>query len=382
MTASAMFFAFGWLFVTSLSAQSTDLRVIRAAQRDSIEKREIAPGVVHTSYMLQGPYTLDVVAVDLREGSLNIETFRPESLTTTTEQVRRRSIGGGRVLAAINADFFSFKTHWPVGNQVSGGKMVVGLPSRRSHVGLSAAGRPMMEPLTFTGSMSWGWSTTAGLQGVNIPVDSTGPVMYNEFWGASTRTPAGTWEAVIRPLGEWEVNDTMRCAVERVDRRGNALLSEGRAVISWTGAGVTEVVKPGDTVTVVLSLGSTAWSLKEVVGGGGRILVDGHPADDSLAAREGIGRKFLEDRHPRTFVGIDRDSTTLFLCTVDGRQASSIGMNFRELAWFFRSIGGWNAVNLDGGGSTTMVVDGRIVNNPSDRTGERAVANTLMVVGR
>jgi exopolysaccharide biosynthesis protein len=55
-------------------------------------------------------------------------------------------------------------------------------------------------------------------------------------------------------------------------------------------------------------------------------------------------------------------------------------MNFQEMSDFLLSIGVWNAVNLDGGGSTTMVIHNKIVNSPSDKTGERPVANTLQIV--
>ncbi len=70
----------------------------------------------------------------------------------------------------------------------------------------------------------------------------------------------------------------------------------------------------------------------------------------------------------------------MYLCTVDGRQASSIGMTFAEMANFLLSIGSWDAFNFDGGGSTTMVVRGAIVNSPSDPAGERSVANSLQVI--
>jgi exopolysaccharide biosynthesis protein len=79
-------------------------------------------------------------------------------------------------------------------------------------------------------------------------------------------------------------------------------------------------------------------------------------------------------------VGFDRDSTKLYLCVVDGRQEKSIGMSFGEMADFLLSMGVWNAVNFDGGGSTTMVIRGKIVNSPSDKTGERPVANSFQVV--
>jgi exopolysaccharide biosynthesis protein len=70
------------------------------------------------------------------------------------------------------------------------------------------------------------------------------------------------------------------------------------------------------------------------------------------------------------------------LVTIDGRQEASLGMSFAEMADFLLTLGATDALNLDGGGSTAMVIDGEVVNRPSDITGERAVANVLLLVER
>jgi exopolysaccharide biosynthesis protein len=97
---------------------------------------------------------------------------------------------------------------------------------------------------------------------------------------------------------------------------------------------------------------------------------------------EGTISRNAEARHPRTAVGFSRDSSTLFLLVVDGRSTASVGMTLVELAALMRRVGAWQALNFDGGGSTTMIVDGAIVNTPSDTTGEREVGNALLVVVR
>jgi exopolysaccharide biosynthesis protein len=96
---------------------------------------------------------------------------------------------------------------------------------------------------------------------------------------------------------------------------------------------------------------------------------------------------FAKGRHPRTGVGINANGKRLLLVVVDGRQAPySDGMSLRELADLMRALGAREAINLDGGGSTTMVVADsagatvRIVNRPSDPTGERPVGNALAAV--
>jgi exopolysaccharide biosynthesis protein len=83
---------------------------------------------------------------------------------------------------------------------------------------------------------------------------------------------------------------------------------------------------------------------------------------------------------PRTAVGFSRDSSTLYLLVVDGRSTLSAGMTTVQLAAMLQRLGAWHAMNFDGGGSTTMVIDGQVVNAPSDPTGERPVRIALFVV--
>lgn len=84
------------------------------------------------------------------------------------------------------------------------------------------------------------------------------------------------------------------------------------------------------------------------------------------------------DRNPRTGVGITSDGRIL-LVTVDGRRDGSVGMTPVQFAKLFRYLGATRALNLDGGGSTTMVVKGNILNRPSDGR-ERAVSSALLVL--
>ena len=87
-------------------------------------------------------------------------------------------------------------------------------------------------------------------------------------------------------------------------------------------------------------------------------------------------------RNPRTGVGLDRDGRIL-LVTVDGRRPGySVGMTLLEFANQFERLGARWALNLDGGGSTTMWVKGRgVINRPSDPGGERYVSFALLVLG-
>lgn len=89
--------------------------------------------------------------------------------------------------------------------------------------------------------------------------------------------------------------------------------------------------------------------------------------------------KFVNNRHPRTCIGITNDSIKFI--TIDGRSKKAQGMSLPELQQYLQSIGCVDAINLDGGGSTTMwIYDKGVVNFPSDKLGERPVSNAILVV--
>ncbi|MFI5757404.1 phosphodiester glycosidase family protein [Streptomyces sp. NPDC051569] len=112
----------------------------------------------------------------------------------------------------------------------------------------------------------------------------------------------------------------------------------------------------------------------------GRVHVDAK-AEGTLDPQDlSFGYAWSNVRQPRTMAGIDNRGR-LILVTVDGRQPGvSEGFTLVEGARFMRSLGAKQALNLDGGGSSAMVVGGKLVNITSDATGERAVGDTLQIL--
>ena len=89
--------------------------------------------------------------------------------------------------------------------------------------------------------------------------------------------------------------------------------------------------------------------------------------------------KFAAMRHPRTCVGLTNES--IIFMTVDGRSETAAGMNLSEVQYYMLKLGCLDAINLDGGGSTSMwTLEKGLVNKPSDKTGERPVANALLIL--
>jgi hypothetical protein len=123
----------------------------------------------------------------------------------------------------------------------------------------------------------------------------------------------------------------------------------------------------------------------DVVNGGPLLVVHARPFVDAVA--EGFVQPDLPSfyygfgvrRNPRTMAGVSAAGDVL-LVTVDGRQPGySVGLSFAEEAAVMRALGAVEALNLDGGGSTTMVAGGRLLGRPSDATGERPIGDGLLV---
>ncbi len=123
----------------------------------------------------------------------------------------------------------------------------------------------------------------------------------------------------------------------------------------------------------------------DVVGGGPYLVVGGRPFVDAYTEGfehpddPGFYYAFGIARNPRTMAGVTGGGD-LLLVTVDGRQPGySVGLSFAEEALLMRALGSTRAVNLDGGGSTTMAIDGRVLGRPSDATGERPIGDAILI---
>lgn len=163
---------------------------------------------------------------------------------------------------------------------------------------------------------------------------------------------------------------------------GRVTAARTRPAVAWRPAGgawLGATTVSGDTLLA-------GWPIPAGSGDGVTELVGGFP--ELLDAGERVGDlgvaerpAFAAGRHPRTAVGYDPASGRLWLAVVDGRQSPhSAGMTLPELAALFEALGAGEAVNLDGGGSSALVVNGTVRNRPSDEAGERAVVNALALV--
>jgi exopolysaccharide biosynthesis protein len=374
-----------------------------AARPSQAQTRRVAPGVTHEHVAdARGPWSIHVVRVDLRHADLALRAGRADDALRGREKTSDIARRAG-ALVAINADFFDLRTGENENNQVLAGEWWKGLKVTDSpydtfdnvhaQLAVDAAGRASIDRYILDGT-AWTRGATLPVLTVNAPVRATpagapeGTALFTARYGATTPrdTTRATVEVPLAPAGRR--GDTL-LFVRRgapAESSGSAIPADG-AVLAAYGPRAAEL-RPsaeGDTVRVRLAtlprLARGA-APSVVIGGWPRIVHDGASVAASAATVEGTVSRNAEVRHPRSAVGVTRDGATLILVTVDGRSARSVGMTLTELADAMRATGAWQALNFDGGGSTTMVVEGRVVNAPSDAAGEREVGNALLVVRR
>lgn len=396
LRAAALVFALGTITPNSSRAQAGD----------TTSAQQIAPGVDYRQFTdRRGPWTMYLVRVDLRHADVELRAGRADAQLKGRERVtgivRREAATGVKVVAAVNADFFDLKSGENENNQVLAGEWWKGLKvtdspydtwdNAHAQFAVGASHRVAMDRYQLDGrAWAHGKMTPVLTLNSNPAGKPEGTALYTSRYGTTTPSDSTrpTIEAPLVAAGQ-RGDTTLYVRRGPLSSTSATRIPSDGAVLSAYGAGLRQAevkaMADGDTVKVLLTTlphlpGDAAPSL--VIGGWPRILHNGVDITADAPSVEGTLSRNAEMRHPRTAVGFSRDSSMLYLFAVDGRSENSGGMTLAELATTMRTLGAWDALNFDGGGSTTMVIGGAVVNKPSDPTGARAVGNALMVVTR
>lgn len=264
--------------------------------------------------------------------------------------------------AAVNASYFD-TSGWIIGNLKLDGEWL-GMEDKARSAFVVAGKQPqIMKDLAYNGSVML---PTLGVKlpvkGINRERIAEDVVVYTHYFGPSTRTNAFGAEVRIK---DGKVNE--------ISTAGNMRLDKNSVVVSAHGANakVLQQLKAGDRASVQQTLGSEAADKAELVLGAGPLLVE-NGKRNVRSASEQIAGDIAYGRAPRTAIGVKKDGTVILL-VADGRRATSAGMTLEEVARYMIRLGAWSALNFDGGGSSEMVLNKKILNNPSDGR-ERAVS--------
>lgn len=287
---------------------------------------------------------------------------------------------------AVNGDFAAVGSGQPLGGLVTAGQLLRSPSSTHHQLSVTRDGELLAGSFAWTGTLVPTDLKPLAVQGVNVEQGENRVVLYTPAFGPVTQ-PSGPVTALevrmVEPAGPLVLGQTTMVQLvglregalpEPIPAGGGLLSGQGPAAeglrqlwerVQAGSAGGHALLRLEAPADVVESLGGSPILLRE----GKRWFAD---VDDN----------FTRGRHPRTLVGWNGAGDT-FLVTVDGRQPGrSVGMTLAEAASFMLELGASEAINLDGGGSTTFVEQGVVRNEPSDVAVRRGSAEVIQHTAR
>jgi hypothetical protein len=329
---------------------------------------QIAPGLTYTQWTETAPQGLTKVYVlTARLDQPGLVLDQVSGPTVSARAPLSRWLAADGAIAGVNADFFDIDdTGAPLGVGVDRQHSLLHAP----RVGwnttflIDRKGNPYVLPDRLVAKVVRRGEPAIPLTNLNSPTVTRGGIgLYTPSWGNAPGRRVANRATVVRQV-------VVRGGIVRSNR---PTLSSGTPIYGDLligrdhGAVALQELRVGERVNVQRSLTIPA---RVAVSGSVQLLHSGR-----------VTTKDNKELHPRTAIGIDRDRRLLHLVVVDGRAESSGGKTLLQLAQLLRSLGDEEGLNLDGGGSSTMVARnpaGRVLlrNHPSDGH-ERPVPNGL-----
>lgn len=357
----------------------------------------VAPGVEYTEYHVAGPNVVHVVAIDRLQSEYKLEVGWPQHRRNFTSRQPTSTIASlyddppeHDVLAATNGSFFGGTDIDIIGTAASVGQILQEPDGQYDTFLFGPSRLPAIrsEIQAVSGTLIFANGTTTPLEYYNRPSPPIHAITaYTPEWDDSTRsdflTPSLAVEVILQDVtypmrGDKEVSGVVSAVQTDAASENNPIPAGGMVLTAWGDSKTTIVgnTSVGDRLRMRFATTASEYNNADMaISGAGWLLEDGTSNPDNWSK---YGSSFANSRHPRTVLA--SSNMQLFMVVVDGRSTASVGMTFQEMANFLiGTLGATEAINLDGGGSSTMVVDGSVRNVPSDGS-ERWVANAVMLV--
>lgn len=332
------------------------------------EERFLSNGIMHKRWVertARGPIQVNLLRVDPK--TVNIVPRLAYNRMGEKERLLDMVVNTG-AYAGINASFYKQDVGIPIGMILINKELVSGPLYNRSTLGITQDGSPIIAQLDLQGHITLKNGLEIPINNVNQPrVTLTQIVLYTDRWG--TLAPD-----VPRNGFQIQIVDNKVTAVSRDNPL--PIPKEGYVVSGPNITGLAMMAQEKNPIELMFYTLPDWSNMAHAVTGGPYLIKNGKTYIDVKAQH--FSSRSLGTYEPRTAVGIDKDNMLLFI-TVDGRQKDkSVGVSLWELAGLLKGLGAVTAMNLDGGSSTQMVVDGRIVNSPVNPAGIPITSGLLM----
>jgi len=345
------------------------------------------PGLNYANIRLTNhPWSIHIARLDRSRKDFQVVTTLGkgtiQGLEPLSAQVKAATSPQLHPVAAVNGDFFLIAPGPyqgdPKGLQILNGELV-SEPDGPSFW-METGGRLHLDDVKKKFSVIWPDHSKTSF-GLNETPKTNSVVLFMPIFGKSTRNTNGL-EIILESAGKpWlplRANEAYRAKVREVRTTGDTPLTRDTMVLSL-GRGLTNkfaTIKNGDILQISTAMSESVKTATFALGGGPVLVTHGR---EQKWPTKG-GNTYLLPRHPRTALGWN--GRYFFLVEVDGRQKElSMGMNFAELAHLMKELGCTEAMNLDGGGSSTFWLNGNVMNSPSDKH-ERSLANAIIIAHR
>lgn len=368
-----LFFGAAGLLVAETARSSDRPSLSQAPMRST----RLAQGFSYSQETLaEGPWSVQVIRIRRDRSDLGIHVLLGGGdrlgVATLSSQASTFPKARGQALAALNGDFFARGGPClgdPEGLCIRDGELIsapngksafwVG-PDRSLHLGPVVSLLSMITP-----------------DGTSLPIGlneerQERPVLFTATVGPRTPSAHGTECLLIAEAGTvLPIRPGLRSAfrLQSVHSGGNTPIPTNGVVLSLPakhGVSPTQTA-PGSLWTLSTETQPDLKDAQTALGGGPALLKEGQPTQFQSS----------DARHPRSAIGWNAEF--FFLVQVDGRQPGlSVGMSLAELAAHLRRLGCTDALNLDGGGSSTLWARGQVMNTPSEGS-ERPMGNALLI---
>jgi Phosphodiester glycosidase/FlgD Ig-like domain len=324
-----------------------------------------------------GPVAISILVGPRPGGATTLAPVLPDETLTGPESVvdMQQRLAASATVAGVNGDYFRFADGRPSGVLLRDGRLDNPPSPDRSSLGIMADGTLDIRRVTFVGTWNAAGLPRRILHQLNRAPARDQVALYTPVWGARTPSVPGALTVTLFPFPTAAPNTDLEAPVVDLRRASSTSIPLGGAVLVARGTAAAALQTEGAGASLVLRLlFKPEWpGVAHALGGGPQIVRDGVPV---FRAGEAFTTAQLAPRAPRTGVGQLADGRVI-LVTVDGRQPGySVGMTNFELAQTLVRLGAVRAMALDGGGSTTMAFDGRLLNRPSGAP--RRVADALL----
>lgn len=366
------------------------LSIPGSALARSTAETDATPGLTYTNYRVpEVPWSIHVAKLARANRLYEIHSAhagaRALGMSTLSDQVAAMDPKLGRPVAAINGDFYlrdKVYAGGPRGLQVVNSELLSAARGG-STLWIDLLREAQMGKVSSQFQITWPDGRTVPF-GLNADRATNGVELYTPAVGPSTHTTGGR-ELVLERAGSgpWLPLRAGRTCLARVREShpgGDSPLAPDIMILSLSPAVADRFpdVKPGSVLRIATETSPAVRGALTALSGGPVLLRNGKTQKIVASVADAYESSSMLERHPRSAVGWNRE--WFFLVEVDGRQRDlSEGMTLEELSGFLLKLGCDEAMNLDGGGSSTLWFAGQVRNNPCDGY-ERPIANSLVVV--